>query len=78
MNFRGPQVHGHSVVAPAPRAAILKKRTLTHLYNERPIWLRNAHARLDTAVAAAYGFPTEISGDDALAHLLPLNHTQAK
>ena len=30
-------------------AAILKKRTLTNINNERPTWLRNAHARLDSA-----------------------------
>lgn len=29
-------------------AAILKKRTLTNLYNEQPTWLRNAHARLNS------------------------------
>jgi len=54
-------------------AAILKKRTLTNLYNERPAWLDNAHRDLDAAVAAAYGWPTDISEDDALARLLALN-----
>ncbi|HNY41569.1 MAG TPA: hypothetical protein PKJ41_14305 [Bryobacteraceae bacterium] len=62
----------------AQAAAILKKRTLTNLYNERPTWLQNAHAKLDTAVANAYGFPPDISDNDALAHLLALNHTRAK
>ncbi len=37
-------------------AAKLKKRTLTNLYNERPAWLDLAHKKLDTAVAAAYGW----------------------
>jgi hypothetical protein len=37
-------------------AAKLAKRTLTNLYNERPAWLANAHAKLDAAVAAAYGW----------------------
>ena len=37
-------------------AAKLKKRTLTNLYNERPAWLANAHAKLDAAAAAAYGW----------------------
>ncbi|MBO6805945.1 DNA methyltransferase [Thalassospira sp.] len=37
-------------------AKILKKRTLTNLYNERPAWLENAHRVLDEAVAAAYGW----------------------
>jgi hypothetical protein len=34
----------------------LAKRTLTNLYNERPAWLAHAHAKLDAAVAAAYGW----------------------
>ena len=59
-------------------AAILKKRTLTNLYNERPAWLDNAHRELDAAVAAAYGWPAGISDDDALARLLALNHARAK
>jgi hypothetical protein len=32
------------------------KRTLTNLYNQRPAWLAQAHATLDAAVAAAYGW----------------------
>ncbi len=36
--------------------ADLKKRTLTNLYNQRPAWLTHAHARLDRAVWAAYGW----------------------
>jgi type II restriction/modification system DNA methylase subunit YeeA len=54
-------------------AAMLRKRTLTNLYNERPAWLDNAHRDLDAAVAAAYGWPADISEDDALARLLALN-----
>jgi type II restriction/modification system DNA methylase subunit YeeA len=54
-------------------AAILKTRTLTKLYNERPAWLDNAHRDLDAAVAAAYGWPADISEDDALSGLLALN-----
>ena len=45
---------------PVPRdeaaAKELKKRTLTNLYNARPQWLADAHAALDAAVAAAYGW----------------------
>ena len=37
-------------------AKALKKRTLTNLYNARPQWLVDAHATLDEAVAAAYGW----------------------
>ena len=53
----------------------LKKRTLTNLYNQRPQWLANAHADLDSAVAAAYGWPGDISEEDALGELLKLNLT---
>ena len=62
---------------PVPRnedaAKALKKRTLTNLYNARPQWLADAHASLDTAVAAAYGWNSDISDDDALRELLELN-----
>ena len=62
---------------PVPRdkaaATALKKRTLTNLYNVRPQWLADAHAVLDAAVATAYGWPADISDDDALAELLALN-----
>ena len=51
----------------------LKARTLTKLYNARPQWLEDAHASLDAAVAAAYGWDAEISEDDALARLLEMN-----
>ena len=62
---------------PGPRdeaaATALKTRTLTSLYNARPTWLADAHAALDAAVATAYGWPADISDDDALAELLALN-----
>jgi hypothetical protein len=54
-------------------AGLLKKRTLTALYNERPAWLANAHRKLDDAVFAAYGWPAGLSDDDLLAKLLDLN-----
>ena len=50
-------------------AAALRKRILTNLYKERPAWLDNAHAELDSAVASAYGWQSTISNDEALAHL---------
>jgi type II restriction/modification system DNA methylase subunit YeeA len=59
-------------------AAILKTRTLTNLYNQRPTWLDNAHHDLDEAVALAYGWPADISDDDALARLLELNRVRAE
>ncbi|MBI4567494.1 MAG: class I SAM-dependent DNA methyltransferase [Planctomycetes bacterium] len=34
----------------------LKKRTLTNLYNQRPMWLALTHAALDRAVLSAYGW----------------------
>ena len=34
---------------------------------------RRRHAVLDAAVATAYGWPADISDDDALAELLALN-----
>ena len=62
---------------PVPRdkkaSAALKKRTLTNLYNARPQWLVDAHAQLDAAVAAAYGWPAEITDDAALKELLERN-----
>jgi len=62
---------------PVPRdaqaAKALKKRTLTNLYNARPQWLADTHQALDEAVAAVYGWPADISDDDALRELLALN-----
>ena len=54
-------------------AKVLKKRTLTILYNARPQWLADAHAALDAAVAVAYGWPADIADADALRELLALN-----
>lgn len=58
-------------------AAELKKRTLTNLYNQRPTWLANAHKALDEAVAAAYGWPADLSDDEILARLFALNQERA-
>ena len=58
-------------------AAILKKRTLTNLYNERPAWLDHAHRDLDDAVAAAYGWPADLTDDEVLARLFELNQERA-
>jgi len=56
-------------VADAARDLIVKRdnalasgRSLTNLYNERPTWLADANARLDAAVAAAYGWADWTSG----------------
>lgn len=58
-------------------AVKLKKRTLTNLYNERPVWLDLAHKKLDAAVAAAYGWPADLSDEQILEKLLALNLERA-
>src|SRR5690606_27289781 len=66
------------LVPRGPKAeAELKKRTLTNLYNQRPAWLDLAHKELDEAVAAAYGWPADLSDDEILSRLLALNHERA-
>ena len=61
----------------AKAAAVLKSRTLTNLYNMRGTpegaWLDNLHRTLDEAVAAAYGWPADLSDDEVLSRLLALN-----
>ncbi|MCC6127334.1 MAG: hypothetical protein IT426_20420 [Pirellulales bacterium] len=59
-------------------AAQLKKRTLTNLYNQRPQWLQDAHAALDAAVAAAYGWEPNLSDEEILERLLKLNLERSK
>ena len=68
-----PNYPKRPVPTPAAPLQQLKRRTLTNLYNEKPQWLLNAHAELDSAVAAAYGWTAEITDDDALQELLRLN-----
>ncbi|MDD2610168.1 MAG: hypothetical protein PHX60_10860 [Giesbergeria sp.] len=54
----------------------LAQRTLTKLYNQRPAWLAAAHAQLDAAVAAAYGwtdYTPEMPDEEILRRLLALN-----
>jgi len=61
-------------------AKALQKRTLTHLYNQRPAWLAMAHQTLDAAVAAAYGWTDvtpQTSDDELLSRLLALNQQRA-
>ena len=59
----------------------LQARTLTNLYNMRGrpegAWLDALHAKLDAAVAAAYGWPADINEPDALAALLALNQARS-
>jgi len=58
---------------PGASAQELKKRTLTDLYNQSPTWLKDAHCELDEEVLAAYGWPTTLSDQEILTHLLKLN-----
>ena len=62
-------------VIPINEAAseMLRRRTLTDLYNEMPTWLANAHDDLNRAVAAAYGLSAECSDDQILSRLLEMN-----
>lgn len=66
-------------ILPVDEAAAkeLKKRTLTNLYNQRPAWLDHAHKALDEAVAAAYGWPADLTDDEVLAKLFALNQARA-
>lgn len=61
-------------------AATLRGRTLTALYNQRGkpegAWLDALHHALDKAVAAAYGWPVDLSEADILGHLLALNRAR--
>jgi hypothetical protein len=77
--FKVGTVHYPRLVArDAECADRLKDRTLTKLYNARPAWLSACHAKLDAAVAAAYGWPANLSDDDILERLLALNLAQTK
>lgn len=64
------------IVARPSFEAELAGRTLTNLYNQRPTWLAQAHATLDAAVAAAYGWADwtpAMTDDEILLQLLALN-----
>ncbi len=59
-------------------ASVRRERTLTKLYNELPAWLATAHAKLDEAVFAAYGWPPDLPDEETLARLLALNLERAR
>ncbi len=67
---------------PDASEAELKKRTLTNLYNARPTWLAQLHARLDRAVWDAYGWddldPETVDEETILTRLLKLNQERAR
>jgi type II restriction/modification system DNA methylase subunit YeeA len=58
---------------PGADSALLRQRTLTNLYNQRPTWLDQAHERLDRAVHAAYGWPYPLTEEEILERLIALN-----
>ena len=62
---------------PGFSAAELRERTLTKLYNKPPTWLTNAHAKLDAAVADAYGWLADLADAEILERLLALNLERA-
>jgi hypothetical protein len=64
------------LIAPE-RAAEFRLRTLAVLYGQMPTWLVGLHQELDAAVARAYGWPVQISEEDALAELFNLNQSRA-
>ena len=72
-----PGFPDRTVPKDAAAAAILRKRTLTALYNQRGTpegaWLDALHRALDAAVAAAYGWPADLPDADVLVRLLALN-----
>jgi len=68
------------IVARPGFEAVVAKRTLTNLYNQRPAWLAQAHDTLDAALASAYGWVdwTAAMGDDEiLRRLLAINVQRA-
>lgn len=55
---------------------VVKKLTITRLYNAAPTWLRAAHEAIDQAVAAAYGwddYSAQTTDEEILRRLLDLN-----
>ncbi|WP_455174040.1 class I SAM-dependent DNA methyltransferase [Azospirillum largimobile] len=72
-----PDLPARMVPRDAGAAAVLKKRTLTNLYNDPPDWLRDAQRDLDAAVADAYGWPADLDDEEVLRRLLALNLRRA-
>ncbi|HRK21527.1 MAG TPA: hypothetical protein PLX06_06955, partial [Fimbriimonadaceae bacterium] len=54
---------------------LVAARPLTGLYNDPPAWLRQAHEKLDAAVAEAYGWTPGMPDEEILKRLLELNQT---
>jgi len=77
--YQGKETSAYPRLEPrdADCAAKPKERTLTKLYNERPAWLDLAHKKLDAAVAAAYGWPADLTDEQISEKLLALNLERA-
>lgn len=58
-------------------SAELTARTLTNLYNRKPVWLAQAHDRLNRAVFDAYGWPYPLDDQEILGRLLQFNGERA-
>ena len=76
-----PDLPARKVPKNAKAAALLKSCTLTNLYNTRGTpegaWLDILHHDLDATVAAAYGWPLDISDDEAVVELFAMNQHRA-
>ena len=64
-------------VSIALASLLFKKGQADELYNARPTWLDLAHKRLDEAVLAAYEWKSDLSDEEILEKLLPLNLERA-
>lgn len=73
-----PELPPRLVPVDEEAGTLLKKRTLTNLYNQRPTWLDDLHRTLDQAVFAAYGWPPDIAEEEMLGNLLSLNLERAR
>ena len=55
----------------------MRTRTRTKLHDDRPRWLDNAHVEPNRAVAAAEGWPEDITVEEALPRRAALNRAQS-
>jgi hypothetical protein len=74
---RDAWLHPQQTFEVSETSKVLPARTLTALYNARPVWLDLAHRALDAAVLDAYGWPHDLSDEEILARLLTLNQARA-
>lgn len=74
------EIRGLAATLEAVRAELLARAggSLTELYNAAPAALRAAHAGLDAAVLAAYGWGPEVEERELLARLLIINAERAE